>query len=271
MTLEELLRMFEERVQNRFYGKYEGVVTDTGDPLKIGRLKAHVPALFGSDQTKGQTGWALPCAPFGGGKDRGFLFMPEKGDNVWIEFAAGDLQRPIWAGCWWSVKSGDPDNTEVPKFEEPKQGDKLGGGGGAKQIGGPSLLVLRTKQGHTLEFDDTNKNILLFNGNKKTQVWLTDKGEVLIQADKDVKIYAKNNFEVVADKDMLLTAAQNVIITANNIKVGSKDSKEHLVLGDTFSKFFDKHFHPTGVGPSGPAKVTTPWTPDLLSKKHTTE
>ena len=58
----------------RFFGKYEGVVTDVEDPLEIGRLRARVPEVLGEEV---ETGWALPCAPFGGGKDRGMLFLPD--------------------------------------------------------------------------------------------------------------------------------------------------------------------------------------------------
>ena len=34
---------------DRFYGKYEGVVTDTADPKKIGRIRAKVPAVLGEE------------------------------------------------------------------------------------------------------------------------------------------------------------------------------------------------------------------------------
>ena len=30
-----------------FYGKYRGIVTDTEDPLKMGRIKARVPDVLG--------------------------------------------------------------------------------------------------------------------------------------------------------------------------------------------------------------------------------
>ena len=54
----------------------------------------------------------MPCAPFGGGKDRGLLAVPEVGDTVRIEFAAGDVSRPIWAGTFWGApgSSGGQDD-----------------------------------------------------------------------------------------------------------------------------------------------------------------
>lgn len=81
-----------------FYGKYRGVIVDNNDPLKMGRIRARVPTVFGDKET----GWALPCAPYGG-KNVGFLFVPPVGANVWIEFEAGNTEIPIWSGCFWST------------------------------------------------------------------------------------------------------------------------------------------------------------------------
>jgi uncharacterized protein involved in type VI secretion and phage assembly len=80
-----------------FYGKYRGKVTSNHDPLNIGRIRAQVPAVFGTSET----GWALPCVPYAGDKV-GFFFIPPVNSNVWIEFENGDADYPIWAGCFWS-------------------------------------------------------------------------------------------------------------------------------------------------------------------------
>lgn len=86
-----------------FYGKYRGVVTDTDDPLTIGRIKARVPDVM-SDR---ESGWAMPCMPFVG-KGMGFYAVPATGAGVWIEFEQGDPDRPIWSGCWWGSKAEMP-------------------------------------------------------------------------------------------------------------------------------------------------------------------
>ena len=163
MKLEDLLRTFEERFKHRFFGKYEGVVTDSADPLEIGRVRAKVPAVLGDVET----GWALPCAPFGGGKDRGLLFVPEVGDAVWIEFAAGDPSRPIWSGVYWGAPSG---SSEVPTADGSKAG--------------PGKGVIRTAAGHRIFFDDEGEIVVVANGNDKTEIRLTKSGEVVIKADK---------------------------------------------------------------------------------------
>ncbi len=92
-----------------FYGKYRGVVTDIDDPLMIGRIKANVPDVMGDDES----GWAMPCAPFGG-SGMGFFALPTVGAGVWIEFEHGDPDYPIWSGCWWGSMAEMPPALLVP-------------------------------------------------------------------------------------------------------------------------------------------------------------
>ena len=210
----------------RFYGKYEAVVTDASDPKKIGRIRAKVPGAFGEQV---ESGWALPCVPAGGGKDRGMLILPQVGDTVWVEFAGGDLSRPIWVGTFWGApeSTGGADDLGSETGAETPQGDG--------KDPSPTLGVLKTKSGHEITFDDDGEAILIANGNGKSAIRFQQDG--------------------------------TVEITAEKIKL-SANASEKVVLGDTFMQFFNDHTHPTGVGPSGPptqamsssqlsAKVTT--------------
>lgn len=210
MRLEDLLRAFEERYLHRFFGKYEGVVTDNADPLEIGRVRAKVPSVLGEDVP---SGWALPCVPFGGGKDRGFHFLPEVGDTVWIEFAAGDPSRPIWTGTFWGApdSSGQADDLGTATGTEVPTSDGTNAG--------PGKHILRTKAGHRIFMDDDGELVILANGNGKAEIRLTKSGEVIVKADK--------------------------------IKLGDS-AQQPVVLGDDFKTLFNSHTHPTGVGPSGP-------------------
>ena len=97
----------------KYYGKYRGVVTDTKDPLLIGRVKANVPDVMGDDES----GWATPCAPFGGSAT-GFFAIPAVGAGVWIEFESGDPDYPIWSGCWWGSAAEMPPVLLAPPYKK---------------------------------------------------------------------------------------------------------------------------------------------------------
>jgi hypothetical protein len=43
---QQVVRM-AEFMQNRYFGKYRGLVTDVDDPKKMGRIRAKVPSVFG--------------------------------------------------------------------------------------------------------------------------------------------------------------------------------------------------------------------------------
>src|SRR5262244_1430941 len=104
MTDQSLMDVLD-RLRNRFFGKYRGVVTDVdADTL---RIKAKVCAVL-ADQP---TGWARACVPFAG-PNMGMAFLPEVGAGVWIEFEGGDVSLPIWVGCYW--RSG-----EIPPEAKP--------------------------------------------------------------------------------------------------------------------------------------------------------
>jgi uncharacterized protein involved in type VI secretion and phage assembly len=83
-----------EPVQMR--GVVSARVVDHNDPRGIGRLQIRYDW-----QEDGQTGWARMVSPHAGA-DRGFMFMPEKGDEVLVAFEQGDPERPVIIGALWN-------------------------------------------------------------------------------------------------------------------------------------------------------------------------
>lgn len=98
-----------ERQADRFFGKYRGLVVNNQDPLQTGRLQALVPGVLGETPS----GWALPCAPYGG-TQCGLFAIPPVGAGVWIEFEAGEPSHPIWTGTWWAAGEVPMDQTGAP-------------------------------------------------------------------------------------------------------------------------------------------------------------
>src|SRR5690348_4363874 len=88
----------------RYYGKYRGFVVDDQDPDKRGRLKVSVPTVLGGETST----WALPCLPYGGSKDVGFIAVPPIGAQVLVEFMEGDVSQPLWTGAFWRTTDEVP-------------------------------------------------------------------------------------------------------------------------------------------------------------------
>jgi hypothetical protein len=79
----------------KFYGKYRGTVINPIDTTLNGKIGALI--------TIGGTPIpvvAEACTPYAG-PGVGFYAIPPLGAGVWIEFVEGDLEQPIWTGCWW--------------------------------------------------------------------------------------------------------------------------------------------------------------------------
>ena len=88
---------------NKFYGKYRGVVLNNIDPLQTGRLQVQVPDVAGLIPTS----WAMPCFP-ATGPQMGVWAIPQIGAGVWVEFEQGDPDHPIWSGCWYGSAAEVP-------------------------------------------------------------------------------------------------------------------------------------------------------------------
>jgi uncharacterized protein involved in type VI secretion and phage assembly len=86
----------------KVYGKHRGIVVSNVDPQLMGRLLVQVP-----DISPVPLNWAMPCFPFTG-KQMGFWALPQLGTGVWVEFEGGDLQYPIWTGCWYGSAADVP-------------------------------------------------------------------------------------------------------------------------------------------------------------------
>jgi uncharacterized protein involved in type VI secretion and phage assembly len=116
-------------MSNHFYGKYRGTVTDIQDPLMMGRVRAKVPDVLGDQES----GWAMPCVPFGG-SGMGFFALPKVGAGAWVEFEHGDPDYPIWTGCWFGSAAELPPELLAPPYKK---------------------VLLKTEGGHSIVLDDT--------------------------------------------------------------------------------------------------------------------
>lgn len=218
--------------QDRFYGKYRGLVSDTDDPLDLGRIKATVPEVLGDTAT----GWASPCAPYAGA-NAGLFVIPPVNTGVWIEFEAGDTSRPIWVGAWWGT-------AEVPA--KP-------GGGQAK----PATKILRSDKGLIVALDDDAETISVSDADAKHQVVIEVKsGKITVKSSKqvivdcpDIRLASSGASEAGVLGNQLDTYLKGIVSTFNS----------HTHMGQQAG--------PYPVAPTPPTQPMQTPPPSVLSQK----
>jgi uncharacterized protein involved in type VI secretion and phage assembly len=202
MELEDVVANLVQKVEHRFYGKYRGLVVDNADSEHLGRLRLRVPGVLGDEVV---TGWATPCAPYGGDANQGFLFVPEVGAGVWVEFEGGNLDLPIWVGMFWSKPGGE---SELPK---PNGADGVEEGSVQDP---PTRKIIKTKKGHTIQLEDKD-------GEEMVTIVEGTKGHMITMDADGIKVVNGAN-------------GNQIILGASGIQIGSDEAKEPFVLGDKF-------------------------------------
>lgn len=170
----ELIERLLERIDGRYYGKYQGFVTRNDDPQKRGRIRALIPEVLGPDV---ESGWAEPCFPYGGGNDFGTFAVPpvtREGaaytTGVWIEFRGGNPQYPIWVGTFFGAPT---DVSEAPGDDAEADVNVHV----ARTFAGHSVLADDTPGRERLEIRDASKQRLTFDAALKPHVKRDDEGK----------------------------------------------------------------------------------------------
>ncbi len=102
-----------------WYGLVSARVVEHNDPAKMGRIK--VQYFWQED---GNAHWARMMTPHSGG-NRGFMFMPEVGDEVIVAFEDGDIERPVVMGCVWNGVDQAPRAGFWDKVDDVAQNSEL--------------------------------------------------------------------------------------------------------------------------------------------------
>lgn len=212
MNLESVVANLVEQLEHRFFGKYRGLVVDNADPEQLGRLKLRVPSVLGTEVV---SGWAMPCVPYGGDADQGFLFIPEVGAGVWVEFEEGDLEFPIWVGTFWSKPGGE---SELPK---PVGADAV--------QDPPTRKIIKTAAGHTIELEDKAGQEKITIKHKRNSFISIDRGGSVIignQKGSTLILNSKDENVVLVDEH-----GNSVRMTEDGISIVNQDGDAAVNLG----------------------------------------
>src|SRR5258707_9436586 len=88
----------------------------------MGRLLVEVPYVGGPIPSP----WAMACLPMTG-KQSGVWVLPQVGAGVWVEFEHGDIDHPIWTGCWYGSVAEVPPLAPLAPPTLPNIGLQTGG------------------------------------------------------------------------------------------------------------------------------------------------
>jgi uncharacterized protein involved in type VI secretion and phage assembly len=128
-------------------------VIDNMDPLQIGRMMVQVPDVSNVLPST----WAMPCLPFCGTQS-GFFIVPEIGSGVWVEFEQGNVDYPIWVGCFWGSAAEVPvlARATPPGLSAITLQTPLQNGLTVSDLPGPTGgIMLKSATGATLIVNDT--------------------------------------------------------------------------------------------------------------------
>ena len=215
-------------------------VLSNADPEGKGRVRVRM-----NWQTEGiQTGWVRVMTPDGGSSsdvksNRGFVFIPEVGDQVLLGFRHGDPARPYVMGSLFNGTTG--------------------GGGGQ----GNNCKSLTTRSGCSLKLDDSAGSVTLHDkgtvnmnfdgagnacmdaqakiglsvGDAKSELTLDKNGNVFLSADSNITFMVGDS-SIVIDKNGININSSNINLNGTTINI--KGTKKTVVgpnenLGVTIS------------------------------------
>jgi hypothetical protein len=270
-----------------------GVVEDINDPELLGRVKVRVPHVYGpvgsadSISTK-DLPWALPAGlPAGGsGASGGISWLPEVGDQVYVQFLDGEPEKPVW--FWGNQAKPQRDKFKLHHYE-----------------GGKPVRAGLTRYGHTLEFNEASilvtsksgyaaifdegenqyEGSLRLQTPKGQSLELSDLSESLEIIAPEIQVNVERAVTVLAETIDLETFSGDLkLASGNSVKVNYENQLtfgagvEPFVLGNQLVAFLENlrawllaHTHSNGNqgSPTGPPIV--PWTPSPQTSQLTSD
>ena len=153
-------------------------VVDHNDPKKMGRIKVQ---FFW--QADGSTHWARATSPHAG-PGRGFMFMPEVGDEVAVAFEDGDPERPVILGSLWNgVQLAPRDgffspDADIPENNVKRIATKSGNRMQLIDVPGQETVVLASPNHSTLTLTEKST------GTGRSLITLQTDGDIVLAAPK---------------------------------------------------------------------------------------
>lgn len=179
-------------------------VLSNADPKNKGRVEVQFQWQTGEMKTS----WIRVMTPDAGSSDevgtnRGFVFIPEDGDQVMVGFRYNDPNRPFVMGSMFSGSTG------------------AGGSDGNK------TKSITTRSGSTIIFDDDAGSITIVDA-KQNSVTLDGDGTVAVSANSTISL-------TTGESSINMSSDGNIDITAKNITVSGSETTSMASGSNAFS------------------------------------
>ncbi len=182
-------------------GLVEALVVDNVDPAGLGRVKVRFPTLPEAPESA----WARLNMPMAG-RNRGWMTIPEKGDEVLVSFMHGDFNHAVVVGSLYN-------GVDKPPY--------------ANEDGENNLRVFQSRSGHRVTFDDTDgaERIELVTHNEEIRIIWDAAGKVLsVYCGGDIQIEAKEGisvqtetFSLSAEDSVSIEAGSNIVMKSGSV------------------------------------------------------
>lgn len=212
----------------RYYGKFHATVVDNADEDRRGLLQVEVPDVFGA----GVVVPAEACLPVG------HYFVPPNDADVWVEFEAGDPERPLWTGV--AMTTAAPAKVSSETILIRHTGDAMIS---FDENGG---VLLSSPSGSYVHLDAKNTAVTLAEGH----------GNFLSMGAVGVSLVNNAGTVINVTKDTVHIRAAKVVVEATTVALGA-GATDATVLGSGMEALWTllaTHVHPTaGLGPPSPS------------------
>lgn len=266
----------------QYFGKYPGLVLDNAPPADDphrGRILVEVPGILEEVPPDGTAQRAVqllakPCFP------AGFFFIPQVGHQVWVEFAAGDVNEPLWSGAWYPEKGTPHTVADAPPTAAQKvirtasghvvQLDDTDGEekvmvshktGSFVSIDKDGTVVIGNHLGSTVILNAKDENVVIVDQHANS-VRMTDEGITIVKMGGNAALQLSDDGVRVAGKNIALQGTA-VTVADGGQSVLSADEGQAIAF-EVMWKLFKNHMHATAMGPSGPP---LPPPPDIKVSK----
>lgn len=186
------------------------VVTSNNDEKKLGRVQVQLDWQKKIDK---KTNWIRVQSTNAGSSDkvpsnRGYMFVPEEGDRVMINYEQGDPSRPYVAGSVYTSKTGQ--------------------GGDVNN----KIKSITTRSGSRILFDDEEGCIIISDQTGEDMIVIDGKDSITVKAAKTITLTNGDSTICIDEKQIGIMAEEIAISASKALYLNSKE-QQITIAGDS--------------------------------------